>query len=178
MDKALFITLLVIVIFSFLLLIIIIFNNKFNFSIIKIKESEDNINLYLNKKKDLLIKLIDIVKKELKKEDFFKDFYELDNNIDLFKLNNGLNVNYNKVFKLVNENNSLVKNNNIIDLIAKIDDNDDNLLGTILFYNDSVVLYNSLLKSFPTNFIGFFKGFKTKDFYNSEIKKIDNLLEN
>ena len=58
----------VIVLISILLIMIIIINNKFQFSIIKIDKAEEDISLYLDKKKELLDRCRPTIKKELKLE--------------------------------------------------------------------------------------------------------------
>ena len=58
----------VIVLISILLIMIIIINNKFQFSIIKIDKAEEDISLYLDKKKELLNIHITLVReKNIKK---------------------------------------------------------------------------------------------------------------
>ena len=54
----------VIVFISILLIMIIIINNKFQFSIIKIDKAEEDISLYLDKKKELLDRCRPTIKKE------------------------------------------------------------------------------------------------------------------
>ena len=58
--------LLIFVIISLLAFIIVIINNKFQLTIIKIDKAEEDIDIYLEKKKELLTRTVPIVKKELK----------------------------------------------------------------------------------------------------------------
>ena len=55
-----------VVLVALILLIIVIFHNKFKFAIIKMDEAENNIDIYLDKKFDLLKRCKPIIKKELK----------------------------------------------------------------------------------------------------------------
>ena len=73
------IIMLIIVIITLLLLIIVINNNKFQFSIIKIDKAEEDISIYLDKKKELLNRARPIILKELKLDSFLED---LDDNLD------------------------------------------------------------------------------------------------
>ena len=68
----------VIVLISILLIMIIIINNKFQFSIIKIDKAEEDISLYLDKKKELLDRCRPTIKKELKLENFLDELDDED----------------------------------------------------------------------------------------------------
>ena len=62
----------------FLLFLIVIVNNKFKFAIIKLEKAEEDINIYLQKKKELLDRTVPVIKKELKLKEFLTD-------LDLYK---------------------------------------------------------------------------------------------
>ena len=49
-----------------------------------------------------------------------------------------------------------------------MDENEENIVGSIKFYNDTVVDYNQLVVSFPSNLLAFVKRYKKKEFYNNE----------
>ena len=78
----------IIVLVALLSLIFVVYHNKFKISIIKMEEAENNIDLLLQKKLDLLKRAKPIVIKELKL-DFFLDAIENDNIDELnhFELN-------------------------------------------------------------------------------------------
>ena len=71
------IVLLIIVIIAIFAFICIICKNKFDFAIIKIDEAESNIDIYLDKKLDLLKRASAIVKKALKIKTFLEDLEEV-----------------------------------------------------------------------------------------------------
>lgn len=166
----------VIVIISFLLLIIVINNNKFQFSIIKIDKAEEDISLYLEKKKELLNRSRPVIIKELKLDSFLED---LDNDLD--NMNNFeeyelLKKEYNNFFKTLDENEKLLKSETLLSILEDLNDNEEDIVGAIKFYNDTVVEFNKLLVSFPSNIIGFFKRYKKKEFYNNEKREIFEIL--
>ena len=75
----------IIVVIALILLFIVIIHNKFQFAIIEIEEAENNIDILLHKKKDLLNRSIPIIRKELKMEDFLKELDDKkDSDINLF----------------------------------------------------------------------------------------------
>ena len=58
-----------------------VINNKFKLAIIKFEKAEEEIDIYLEKKHDLINRAKEIINKEIKKEDFFVD---LDDNYQNF----------------------------------------------------------------------------------------------
>ena len=170
------IIMLIIVIITLLLLIIVINNNKFQFSIIKIDKAEEDISIYLDKKKELLNRARPIILKELKLDTFLEN---LDDNLD--EMNNFqeyelLKNDYNKFFKTLDENEKLLKSENLLSILEDLNDNEEDIVGAIKFYNDTVVEFNKLLVSFPSNIIGFFKRYKRKDFKKKKKREIFEIL--
>lgn len=170
------IILLVIVIISFILLIGTIFNNKYNLAIIKIDKAEEDINIYLEKKEDLLDRTRPIIKKELKLKSFLDKIDEKNDNISNFQKNDFLKNIYNELFKILDENEKLLKSEALNSILKSLNDNEEQIVGAIKFYNDTVVDYNKLIISFPTNIIAFFKGYKKKEFYNNEKREMFEIL--
>lgn len=171
------IILICIIVVALLLMIATIYNNKFKLCIIKINEAENNIDILLEKKKELLIRTKPIIKKELKLDDFLEDIEHLDEkNFNHFQMNDTLKKNYNELFKVLDENEKLFKSESLISIIEQINSNEEAMIGSIKFYNDSVVTFNELIESFPSGIIAFFKRYKTKEFYNNEKREIFEIL--
>ena len=59
-------------------LIIVVFHNKFQISIIKMEEAENNIDLLLQKKWDLLKRTKPIIEKELRLDSFLEQITDTD----------------------------------------------------------------------------------------------------
>ncbi len=166
---------LIIVLISFVLLIGTIFNNKYKLAIIKIDKAEEDINIYLEKKEELLDRTRPIIKKELKLKSFLE---KLDNKNDLdnFQKNDLLKNCYNELFKILDENDKLLKSDSLNSILSNLNENEEQIVGAIKFYNDTVVDYNQLVISFPTNVIAFFKGYKKRNFYNNEKREMFDIL--
>lgn len=170
------IILIIIVIISLLSIGIVIINNKFQLSIIKIDKAEEDIEMYLEKKKSLLERTRPIIKKALKKDEYLLD---LDNNFDElnnFDEHNLLKKIYNELFKIIDENEKLLKSNSLVKLLEELNDNEEDIVGAIKFYNDTVVEFNQLIVSFPSSIVAFFKRYKKKEFYNNEKREIFEIL--
>ena len=157
------IILIIIIVVSLISMLLVIFNNKFQLTIIKIDKAEEDIDMYLEKKRKLLDRSKPIIKKALKREDFMLD-------LDLLK-----NI-YNELFKIIDENEKLLKSESLVKILEELNDNEENIVGAIKFYNDTVVEFNQLVVTFPSLLIAFFKRYKKKDFYNNEKREIFEIL--
>lgn len=164
------------VVISFILLICTIIHNRFQLAIIKIEKAEDDIAIYLEKKRELLSRTRPVVTKELKLETFLA---ELDNDfkdVNNFEENDILKKSYNEFLKIIDDNEKLLKSEALSTIITGLSDNEENIIGAIRFYNDTVVNYNKLIASFPSNIVGFFMRLKRKEFYNNEKKEMFEIL--
>lgn len=167
----------IIVIVCFILLIIVIYNNKYKFAIIKIDKAEEDISLYLDKKKELINRTRPIISKELKLDEFLSDIEDINDETSNFLEYDILKKCYNELFKVLDENEKLMKSESIVSILDELDDNEEDIIGAIKFYNDTVVDFNKLQSSFPSNIIGFFKRYKKKEFYNDEKRETFSILE-
>ena len=166
-----------IVLVSLLGIVIIVYHNKFRISVVKMEEAENNIDLFLQKKLDLLKRGKQIVIKELKLESFLDQLdSETVSELNHFELNDLLKRSYNDFFQLLDENEKLFKSESLSHIINDINDNEIDLVAAIKFYNDSVVVFNQLIVSFPSNIIRLFFGYRKKEFYNHEKREIYEIL--
>jgi len=167
----------IVIVVCILLILILLGKNKFNFSIIKIEEAESNIEIYLEKKRNLLERAIPVLKKELKQDDFLKSLDKLDKDVlNHFQINALLHNAYLELLGIIDENEKLLKSKTITKIIRDLDSNEQNRIGSIKYYNDNVTNFNKLVNSFPTSIIAFFSRYKNKDYYNDEDKEIDEIL--
>ena len=83
---------------------------------------------------------------------------------------------YNELFKVIDDNDNLLKNEELSVIIDDINNNETDLLAAVKFYNDSAVIYNGLVSSFPAKIIAFLKRYKKREFYNNEKRKIYDIL--
>ena len=165
----------IIVVISLLLFIFVIINNRFALSIIKIEKAEEDIELYLQKKQDLLSRTKPILKKELKTKKVLLELDNISENANNFELHNILKSTYNELFKILDENEKLLKSDNLV-ILDSLNSNEENIVGAIKFYNDTVVEFNQLIATFPSSVVAFFKRYKKKDFYNNEKREIFEIL--
>ena len=153
----------VIVVISFISFIMVIYNNKFELTNIKIEKAEQDIELYLKNKLDLLQRTRPIVKKALRTKTF------METHITLKKI-------YNELFKALDEHEKLYKSEALVKILDELNDNEEDIIGAIKFYNDTVVDFNKLVVAFPSNIIALVKRYRKKEFYNNEKREIFEIL--
>lgn len=167
-----------IVLIALLGIIIIIYHNKFKISIVKIEEAENNIDLFLQKKLESLKRASKIIKKELKMEEFLDEIdNEMVTELNNFELNELLTRTYNEFFKTLDDNEKLFKSGSLIHIIEELNNNEIDLVASIKFYNDTVVTFNQLIVSFPSNIFRLFFGYRKKEFYTHEKREIYEILK-
>ena len=170
------IILLIFVIISFLAFIFVLINNKFQLTIIKIDKAEEDIDIYLERKKELLSRTMPIVKKELKIKEFLEDLAMCTDDLNNFEKHNLLKKLYNELFKTLDENEKLLKSDSLVKILEELNDNEEDIVGAIKYYNDSVVEFNQLVVSFPSLLIALVKRYKKLEFYNNEKREIFEIL--
>lgn len=163
----------VIVFFAFLF---VTADNKFKLANIKIDKANEDIDLYLQKKRELLERSRPIIKKELKIKSFIDELDEKNEELDNFQKHLLLKKCYNELFKILDENEKLLKSKTLVKILEDLNDNEENIVGAIKFYNDTVVDFNQLVVSFPSRVVALFKKYKKLDFYNNEKREIFEIL--
>lgn len=142
------------------------------------EEAENNIDLFLQKKIDLLKRAQPVVKKELKLDDFLEElFSDTVNDLNFFELNDLLKRTFNQFFQILDDNEKLFKSEALLHIIEDLNNNEIDLVAAIKFYNDTVVTFNQLIVSFPSNIIRLFFGYKKRVFYNHEKREIYEILK-
>ena len=166
-----------IVVIAIFLIIITIYYNKFQFVIIKIDEALNNIDTLLDKKRELLERTRPVIKKEIKFKDYLDGIDSLNKDeLNNFELNDILKKFYNELFKVLDDNEKLFKSESLVSIVEEINDNEEKIIGSIKFYNDSVVSFNHLVAVFPSCVIAFFCRYKKKEFYNNEKREMYEIL--
>ena len=166
----------VIVVISIITFIFVMYNNKFELANIKIEKAEQDISLYLKNKLDLLQRTRPIVKKALRTKEFMEDLDKIP--VDLSNLETHITLKkiYNELFKALDEHEKLYKSEPLLKILEEINDNEEDIIGAIKFYNDTVVDYNKLVVSFPSSILALFNRYKKLDFYNNEKREIFEIL--
>ncbi len=152
----------------FLVILLLVINflyykNKFNFYFLKVEEADNNIELILEKKIEILLKIAKIIDKDMEKE--LEEFKKKEISkhqcyIELSSLGN----------KLLKEADAeeYESNKRLNNLIGRFDDNECDLKGSLKYYNDNAVEINNYIHKFPSNIVSLFSHFKELDIYKIE----------
>ena len=153
------------VLLDILLLVInfLYYKNKINFYFLKVEEADNNIELILEKKIEILLKIAKIIDKDMEKE--LEEFKKKEISkhqcyIELSSLGN----------KLLKEADAeeYESNKKLNNLIGRFDDNECDLKGSLKYYNDNAVEINNYIHKFPSNIVSLFSHFKELDIYKIE----------
>lgn len=166
----------VIVVLSIIAFIMVIYNNKFELANIKIEKAEEDIELYLKNKMDLLQRTRPIVKKALRTKEFMEDLDKIPVDLNNLETHITLKKIYNELFKAMDEHEKLYKSEPLLKILDELNDNEEDIIGAIKFYNDTVVDFNKLVVTFPSSIIALVKRYKKLDFYNNEKREIFEIL--
>lgn len=154
---------LVLLVILLLVINFLYYKNKFNFYFLKVEEADNNIELILEKKIEILLKIAKIIDKDMEKE--LEEFKKKEISkhqcyIELSSLGN----------KLLKEADAeeYESNKKLNNLIGRFDDNECDLKGSLKYYNDNAVEINNYIHKFPSNIVSFFSHFKELDIYKIE----------
>lgn len=168
----------IVVILALIGIFTIYMHNKFKNFDIKINESEQDIAILLEERKDLFKKLSTIVNKKVKDTDFVKDVNDMManelSNLDLYNKLKSIEILFNEVM----DNNQKIEDNK--DVKKHSEDLFNNLIeleGLIKFYNNYSELYNKLVKCFPANLVAMGYGYKNRVLYNIEKEESLKILK-
>lgn len=166
-----------VVIVSTLLTAYVLLSNKFKSTIIKIDKAEEDIALYMQIKEDLLNRARTVISKELKNKSVMEDLDIIPVDSTKIEVHQILKKVYNDCFKILDENEKLLKSKALENILSELDTNEEDIVGSIKFYNDTVVEYNQLVVSFPSNGVALIKHYKKKDFYVNDYRDEAKLLK-
>ncbi len=171
-----------IILITIILLTILIFMytvnyNKFQIAIIKISEAEENINILLDKKLNLLLRINKIIEGKksnvkltgidnLNKDDF-----------NTFQLSTELDKYNKKLIEITDFNKEITFDNEEKAILDELNDIKIECLAAERYYNDNVTIYNKLIKCFPSNLIAKICKYRIKDFYSNEKEEIFEILK-
>lgn len=162
---------LVLLVILLLVINFLYYKNKFNFYFLKVEEADNNIELILEKKIEILLKIAKIIDKDMEKE--LEEFKKKEISkhqcyVELSSLGN----------KLLKEADAeeYESNKKLNNLIGRFDDNECDLKGSLKYYNDNAVEINNYIHKFPSNIVSLFSHFKELDIYKIEKREAFAIL--
>ena len=154
---------LVLLIVLLLVINFLYYKNKFNFYFLKVEEADNNIELILEKKTEILLKIAKIIDKDMEKELEELKKKEISKHQCYIELSSLGNKQLKEADAEEYESNKKLNN-----LIGRFDDNECDLKGSLKYYNDNAVEINNYIHKFPSNIVSLFSHFKELDIYKIE----------
>ena len=179
MNKYLLITYIIILLLAAVGVWLVLIYNKIQFSIIKIKEAEDNLNISLDTKFDLILRMAKTVNDFTKgKHNDLKDILTIKKDeFSTFVLDNKLEKAQIIILDYLDNTAKLNKKDTVIEVKDDLYNCNVDLMASKRYYNENVTIYNSYIKSFPSNVICFIFKYKEKDFYSEEKEEVFDILK-
>ena len=147
----------------------------------KIKQSKSSIEIYLNKRFDLIPNLVECVKaytiyeeKILTNIVNMRKEYNNQENKD-FKKANMINIEYNKILCTIEKNPNLKSSEQYLELQKSLSKIENELQAARRLYNGDVTLYNTSISIFPNNLFAKLFKFKEEELFELEEYKKKNI---
>ena len=164
------ITLILILIIIIGLLTILYVNIYNNLAIYKtkIEKAENIIDEALRNKYDIIAKLNVLIKKEVTKKDYLKDYIELkDKKVSNFETDRKLAEATNIILEVKNDHEKL-NNKEFNSLLKEIDAINETLASSKNYYNNNTSKLNQIIRKFPSNIIAKIHKYRIKPFFDGK----------
>lgn len=178
MENLIYIILTVILI---IIVIILIMYNKLVRLQNRVKRSQSNIEVYLNKRFELIPNIVECVKGYSKYEkSTLEEITSLRNNYNSqknksLKKASEMNTELNKYLAIVENYPDLKANSEFMSLQNKLTNIEDELQRIRRIYNDDVTRYNTTIESVPSNIVAAMFAFKQAELFQIEDNKKENI---
>jgi hypothetical protein len=141
----------------------------------KINEVESRIDITLRERFDLLCKAADFIKSK-SDEIIMTKLDDLKNqNLSSFDFEREL-VSMTREFQNIKiTNRNLIKMSDFTTLDFSLNENEAELGGYILYYNDNIANFNKLVRMFPSNIVAKLSRFKEKNYYDGKDLNDDDI---
>ena len=169
----------IVAIIGIILIVLINQFNKFQWYNTLLDKGESSVIDSLEKKYDILLRYMEFLKNnkvDIKDEEM-EEYKLLNTKQSINKMNDRVNDLNNTINRYMDNNEKLLKNETIINLNKELSETNININGGKKYYNDNLVVYNSLCNSFPSNIVAKLKKYKEKDFLDGETKEELKILE-
>jgi len=169
----------VVLVALFVIFIMVEINNYNKFQILKTKVSEafNNMDILFEKKANLLERAVNIIKEnneQYKEEIMLDNLTKIKNQtISRFELNHELMLGFRDYKALLDLDKNLANLEALKTINEELINIDNDLNASKKYYNDNIVVYNSLVKCFPSNIVGKIFKYKKLEFFQEE--KIETL---
>jgi len=169
-----------------LVVIVIFVISKYNSLVVlrnKVKDQFSQIDVQLKRRADLIPNFVETVKGYTKHESETLEkviqarnsYLKADTKEDKMKTSDELSKCVSQIFALSESYPELKANENFIQLQEELKNTEDKISYARQFYNDSVLIYNNNVETFPSNIIANMFGFQKEMFFEATETERENV---
>ena len=152
-----YVILLIVIVILLMLIVEVIFYNQFQMAKIRISEAQNNIDILLQKKFQLLERIKKIIEEadsKYQEEPILANLLKIKHKkINNFELNKELETAWAEYKGYVDLDSSLAKLSTLKNIGFELIEIDNDLKASKKYYNNHIILYNNLVKRFPSNLV-------------------------
>ena len=152
------------------------YKNKYNFLYIKINEADNNLDILLQKKEEILLKIVPILEKAK-----IKDIPEViklkSKRMDHHELYNELMEMTTEILKLIDDYEDKLDYKELDSLIEMLNVNENDIRAAIKYYNDNGEEINYLAHKFPANIVKIFSHYQDINTYKLQKREPFEILK-
>lgn len=149
----------------------------------RVRDQFSQIDIQLKRRADLIPNLVETVKGYAKHEkgtleDVIKarnTYLSSSSENDKIQASGEMEKAISKLFALAESYPDLKANTNFLELQNQLNETEDKISYARQFYNDSVLMYNNSVETFPTNIIASMFGFKINAFFEAKEEERQNV---
>ena len=157
-------------------IIVLVFKNKYNFLYIKVKEADNNLDILLQKKEEILLKIVPILE-EAKIKDIPEVIKLKSKKLNHHEMYRELMSMTSEILKIIDDYEEMLDFKKLDALVDKLNENENDLRATLKYYNDNGEEIIYLSHKFPTNLIKTFSHYQDIETYKLEKRETFEILK-
>ena len=166
----------IILVIVFFIIMIMIYKNKYSFLYIKVNEADNNLDILLQKKEEILLKIVPVLE-EAKIKDIPEVLKLKSKRINHHELYQELMDMTNEILKLIDDYEDKLNFKKLDSLIDKLNENENDLRAALKYYNDNGEEIIYLSHKFPTNLIKAFSHYQDVETYKLQKREPFEILK-
>lgn len=157
-------------------IIVLVYKNKYNFLYIKVKEADNNLDILLQKKEDILLKIVPILE-EAKIKDIPEVIKLKSKKLNHHEMYRELMSMTSEILKIIDDYEERLDFKKLDALVDKLNENENDLRAALKYYNDNGEEIVYLSHKFPTNLIKTFSHYQDIETYKLEKRETFEILK-
>ena len=157
-------------------IMVLVYKNRYNFLYIKVKEADNNLDILLQKKEEILLKIVPILE-DAKIKDIPEVIKLKSKRINHHELYQELMNMTSEILKLIDDYEDKLDFKELDSLVDKLNENENDLRAALKYYNDNGEEIIYLSHKFPTNLIKTFSHYQDIETYKIEKREPLEILK-